>query len=405
MTGVQTCALPICFPVTIPDQYNAPYSDLDGSADYLSKAGALGSDSQQVTINFTINTDSLSATQIIMGSGSAAYGSYEAGIRVRITTSGALSFLFANATDTSQAPKMSCTLADNLVIGRNYTITLSFDLTSTSKRWVFVNGVDKTSTTTWSTYNSTGTLNFSYPNFTYLIGKGDTYFNGKIGAFWFNTSYIDLSVPANLAKFVTGTGIDAKPVDLGANGERPTGTSPLIYLPMYGNNAGKNYGTGGDFTVNSGPYTGARGPNEYWASAVGDSGYLYRNTPLSGATDTKTLTFFALFKPTSTAATRSFWYVGGVASSSFVAQIQVNSGDFLNIVFRNSSDNTVLSATATNNPINSTSKTYAIHVSVDLSDTAKRSVYINGVATTVTWSTYTNDNMYFSAQRSGIGAE
>lgn len=37
------------------------------------------------------------------------------------------------------------------------------------------------------------------------------------------------------------------------------GTPPLIYLPMCGNNAGKNYGTGGDFTVNSGPFAGARG--------------------------------------------------------------------------------------------------------------------------------------------------
>ena len=28
------------------------------------------------------------------------------------------------------------------------------------------------------------------------------------------------------------------------------GTPPLIYLPMCGNNAGKNSGTGGDFVVN-----------------------------------------------------------------------------------------------------------------------------------------------------------
>lgn len=43
------------------------------------------------------------------------------------------------------------------------------------------------------------------------------------------------------------------------------GSSPLIAMPLNASNAGKNYGTGGDFTANSGPYVGARGASEFWA--------------------------------------------------------------------------------------------------------------------------------------------
>jgi hypothetical protein len=374
-----------------PNQYNAPYSDLDGTADYLSRASDPTGlvDGNAFTLSFNVNFDTVSAPQAIV---SVAGGYFV----IQLTSSNVLSIVGYTS---ALAVVISATVSSAFVIGRNYQVVMSFDMSSTSKRHICING--QSSTVTYSTYNN---ANIDWTRNSFRIG-GPDYVNGRLGAVWFNTSYIDLSVADNLAKFVTGTGIDAKPVDPGATGELPTGTSPIIYLPMYGNNAGKNYGTGGDFTVNSGPYTGARGPNEYWASAVGNSGFLSRDTPLSGVTDTKTLTFFALFKPTSINATRSFWFLGGVASSSFRGQIQVVAGNGFRITFRNASDVTVLNATVTSPLIDSTSTTYSIHCCVDLADSAKRAIYINGVLATVTWSTYTNDNMNFSAQRSGIGAE
>ena len=245
-----------------PNQYNAPYSDLDGSADYLSRTTAPTgiADGKQGTFACTFNVDATSLYVITSFSSSTALK-----FIVKVG-SGEITVEGYDSTGTQVF-----TLSQNAQIkaNRNYVLVLSFDTSDSNKYHLYVNGVQ--STTYFTVYAATDIDYAITTTPRYYIGASATpssFFNGRLGALWFNTSYIDLSVASNLAKFVTGTGIDAKPVDLGANGELPTGTSPLIYLPMYGNNAGKNYGTGGDFTVNSGPYTGARGPNEFWGNKM-----------------------------------------------------------------------------------------------------------------------------------------
>jgi hypothetical protein len=173
-------------------------------------------------------------------------------------------------------------------------------------------------------------------------GGIDSYYFGEIGALWFNTSYIDLSVAANLAKFVTGTGINAKPVDLGATGELPTGTSPLMYLPLYGNNAGKNYGTGGDFTVNSGPYTGARGPNEFWGNkAATSSGYM-DNGSISINSSTFTMSFW--MRSTSTGTTGRAIQFGQAGASYLYVECAGAPNSYRVTHFNPSTGNTILSS-------------------------------------------------------------
>jgi hypothetical protein len=384
-----------------PNQYNAPYSDLDGTADYLSRTTALTgiADSKTFTIQFVLNTDVLSAYSQVIG----FYEGGTAKVSFQLDTTGIFYLVARNAAGTVIFNAVSAAV---ITPNRNYVFTLSVDLSNTANRHFYLNG--QAVALTWNTYTN-DFINFAISaSPSYRIGASNApanYVNGRLGALWFNTSYINLSVASNLAKFVSGTGIDAKPVDLGATGELPTGTAPLIYLPMYGNNAGKNYGTGGDFTVNSGPYTGARGPNEYWASAVGSSGYLYRDTPLSGATDTKTLTFFMLFKPASTTQQRMIWQIDGTAGGALRGQIQVTTLNNFRVTFYNSAGTNVLDATVSSPVLNSTTTTYAIHFCADLSNSAKRAIYINGTSATVTWATYTNDTINFSAQRSAIGAD
>lgn len=176
-----------------------------------------------------------------------------------------------------------------LVIGRNYHLVFSVDTSNSSLKHVYINGVSKT--VVWNGVFD-GTINFNGVN-SQTIGAaagGSSKLNGRMGDFYLAKSYVDLSQPNNLAKFVVGSGSDAKPADLGASGEVPTGVVPAIYLPLYGNNPGKNYGTGGDFTVNSGPFAGARGPSEFWGNFAkfdGSTGYLERASALSGVSDGK----------------------------------------------------------------------------------------------------------------------
>lgn len=79
-----------------------------------------------------------------------------------------------------------------------------------------------------------------------------TPFNAPVGGFWLNPgTFFDFSVQANREKFI---GSDSLPVDLGTNGETPTGTSPLIFINNPAPSVQTNLGTGGDFTVGNGPF-------------------------------------------------------------------------------------------------------------------------------------------------------
>jgi len=68
--------------------------------------------------------------------------------------------------------------------------------------------------------------------------------NGCLQELWFDNVFFDVSVLANRRKLITAT---LKPVDLGANGELVTGTTPLIYAPD--GDPSNNKGTGGNFTI------------------------------------------------------------------------------------------------------------------------------------------------------------
>lgn len=376
-----------------PNQYNVAYSDLGGAADYLSRTTAPTgiADGKAFTFHCVFNAD-LNSGMCIAGFGDGA------NLRFRVVTaaSGVINLYAANAAGTNI---LTASLpSGSYAIGRNIVLTASVDLSDTSKRGVCVNGSPVS--VTWTTYTD---ANIDFTTSWYYFGQSDgngVWFNGRLGDVFFDTKYIDLSVPANLAKFVTGTGIDAKPADLGANGEKPFGTAPLIYLPMYGNNAGKNYGTGGDFTVNSGPFTGARGPNEFWGNKAvfnGSTGRLNRATQLSGIADSKTLTFaFSVNKAASALYTLS-------DTAGATLRTTINASNQLVLLGKNSSGVTILSATVTTTISNATNT--SVLVCVDLANASNRAVYLNNVAASVTWATYTNDSIDLTVADFSLGSE
>ena len=73
-----------------------------------------------------------------------------------------------------------------------------------------------------------------------------------IAELWFSSAIaFDLSVSSNLQKFISG----GNAVNLGTNGGTPTGTSPPVFFSGAVASWNTNKGTGGGFTVNSGPLT------------------------------------------------------------------------------------------------------------------------------------------------------
>lgn len=378
-----------------PSQFNAPYSDLDGSADYLSRTSLTGiADSKLVTCAFAISPSSVaSRTQLSFDGNKFSIG---------INASGQFVIKGANA---AGASILSATVTSPIaVIGRNYVVALSADMANASNRAVTVNGV--AATVTWTTYTDDA---IDFTNAAYNIGRLTTateYTQGKLGNVFFDTKYIDLSQPANLAKFVTGTGIDAKPADLGANGEKPFGTPPLIYLPMYGNNAGKNYGTGGDFTVNSGPFPGARGPNEFWGNKAdfdGSTGYLARTSALSGVSDGKTFSCSFFFTPDAININQTLFAIDKLSLNEIKLNISIDSNNALKVIGKNSSNTEILSIKSDNGNF-TTNTQYACHVCIDLTDPSKRFIYIQNNPRSLTVTTYTNDTIVFSEARATVGS-
>lgn len=384
-----------------PNQYNAPYSDLDGTADYLSRTSLTGiADGKAFTLHCAFSCDTPNVAQrIVSFSTNTAYR-----FAFFVFTSGDIQILGVNPSGVTVLDGV--TAAGVVVANRNYVVDISIDLASTANRFLYVNG--QSVSVTWNTYTNDN-IDFAIATTPrYHIGASPTpsqYFNGRLGALWFNTSYIDLSVASNLAKFVSGTGINAAPVDLGATGQLPTGTSPLLYLPLYGNAAGLNYGTGGNFTVNSGPYTGARGPNEYWGNRAdfnGTTGYLSRTSALTGVSDGKVICGSFNFTPDA-AQTHQLFTIkesGGVGG----LEIYVDNSGFLGFFGVLSTPTSVLNGVSSSGVIPTIGDNYSVQYCIDLSDTAKRFVYVNGVAVTMIWSTYTNSNINLDQPRVTIGA-
>jgi hypothetical protein len=80
---------------------------------------------------------------------------------------------------------------------------------------------------------------------------GGNKFNGAIAELYFAPGqYLDFSEEVNRRKFI---GADGYPVPLGANGSRPTGTAPRIYMRTRYDDCGKNSAPGGDFVINGSP--------------------------------------------------------------------------------------------------------------------------------------------------------
>ena len=125
--------------------------------------------------------------------------------------------------------------------GNWHHIMVSWDLSDINKKHLYIDGVNCLTTVT--TYNDAN-ITWTAPD--WIIGSG-TATDVKVYDTWMDNSYIDLSIAGNREKFRSATGC---PVYLGANGELPTGTSPLVHFWKQVPNWAQNQGTGGGFTEN-----------------------------------------------------------------------------------------------------------------------------------------------------------
>jgi hypothetical protein len=232
---------------------------------------------RQNTVNFDGTNDYLTRGAALSGIVDSKLGSGSLWFR-RTGGTGVLQRLFTSPT----SPKFTVHFdTDNKIwiFGRNAAATViltvssntaitdtawhhvawSFDLANTLNRQLYLDGVSDLAVTTYTN----DTLDIDSPT-NWAVGADPAAGNklsSDLADVWivFGT-YIDLSQTSNLQKFRTLSGY---PADLGAFGETPTGTIPLVFLSGPTGSWQTNRGSGGGFTVNGALTDGATFPKGF----------------------------------------------------------------------------------------------------------------------------------------------
>ena len=368
-----------------PNQDNCSASTFDGSNDYMTRASIGASNSKVFTVSGTIN---------VTGGDGLVCKFYKNGhgTLFQITTNiyGSLYIKAYNASYQNRFYvqwKNSIGANNALMPNRNYHFSLSVDMSDTSKRHLIINGAAVSPTYTYYTDVEMGfsAIDLSRVGFV----SGDGYFAGDLGELYFNTTYTDLSTdnpfwdsdanrPNSVRKVIADTSV-----------------TPLIALPIIGNDAGNNLGSGGDFTVNSGPYTGARGGSEFWARSIQGSGGATLDNTSYVAPSTKTFTF-AMAGKRSAEQNLSIISSGANTGASQFKMEYESSRKSYKLQAANSSGVRKLLVELGYNTSPNTNQWDIILMSVDMADTSKRHIYINGVSKAGDWSNYVNESLDFS---------
>lgn len=134
-------------------------------------------------------------------------------------------------------------------------LLFSFDLSDVSKRHLYLNGSNSLNVNTYTS----GNIDFTQTKHSIGGGNSTNPYFGDMAEFWlFPGTYVDLSSSSNRHKFINNLN---KPVDLGASGMAPTGSTPLIYETGVTASWHTNSGTGGGFALTGALTTASTTPS------------------------------------------------------------------------------------------------------------------------------------------------
>lgn len=139
---------------------------------------------------------------------------------------------------------------------------------------------------------------------------------------------------------------------------------------------------------------------------AGGSQYIYRGSNLAGVTDGKQYTCSVWVKPAvaSNGSIRSLFEID-TGGGAFRVRLYKESSDEITFVARNAAGTTIVQGANTNKVVSTSGIWYHVFVSVDLTDTGKRHLMINGADCRVSdWITYTNDDMDILASQQNVGS-
>lgn len=156
------------------------------------------------------------------------------------------------ADDPSGTPEVLNVQSGAITDSNWHHVMFSFDMSSTSKRHLYIDGADALNVVT--TYTDSP-FEMTNPGRFGADGTGAQTLQADIADFWLDfETYVDLSVALNRSKFRSTAGV---PMYLGPDGSIPTGSAPDIFLSGDTASWHTNKGGGGGFTVAQGALTTA----------------------------------------------------------------------------------------------------------------------------------------------------
>lgn len=351
------------------NQDNCVASYFDGVADYLSRTSLTGiADGKQFT--FSCHYSYKEATQGSIFS--IDDGSTNNGVQVYIRQP-SLNYITIFLRNSSNTTVCSFNINTTTELNRNTHISVSVD-TATSSIKAVLDGVVVTPTSISITAD--GIVDFTQGFYNIAKALASYYQQCNIGELYFNTVYMPLDVSNPFWDAVENKPIPVRKVI--AN----TGVTPLIAMPLDASNAGKNYGTGGDFTANSGPYVGARGASEFWARSAVFGSTSANNVSISslGTSTSKILSLMIVWYNGTN--NLNLYNQGGDALGTFTDDIQNRLVDSSGAwCFRHADIQALQNSWNT------------MLLCLDLTDTNKTYMYLNGIQKTLTIYNFVNTSI------------
>lgn len=276
-----------------PNQYNVAVSEFDGVSDYLQRSVSGLSDETTILVSGATKMSDATGTSFIgfnlVGSSLARFQVYQ------LKSNARLYFIGRDAAGDVSLNAYYEGVPQNSIAH----FQCFFDTTSPENNQIIINGKDVSAEIV---YGSTVGASFGFSAVTTaavaLSQNGSSKSAGVFGDLWCETGVASVNLADQNPFWDSAT---HKPKYLGEQGELPTGSQPLIYLPLRAEDAGKNLGSVGDFTVNGGPFTGIRGASEFWAKSI-----TTENTVSSTSSPTNYLSIPALSGASSSTNTFSF---------------------------------------------------------------------------------------------------
>ncbi|MFZ1742653.1 MAG: LamG-like jellyroll fold domain-containing protein [Pontixanthobacter sp.] len=229
------------------DKYAPNGVVFDGST-YLSRSAPVGAaDSNKFTFSAWMKAATDASSLPIM--------SMSSGFSLTRTTPSATITVFGAGGGATRLNLRTTSSALAVADGWRHVI-MSFDLSDTAKRRIYVDDANMALTVT--TY-SNANIAFATGAPPIYIGANFTAtskYSGSMAEVWFQPgTYLDLTDESVRRKFITA---DGKPECLGLQGQRPTGSAPLLYLgsrDVLADTWPENRGTGGDLSAATGTLT------------------------------------------------------------------------------------------------------------------------------------------------------